>query len=197
LAEWAYEFEFAMCRGGGMDQLSVILGGALLCQGRTTGLPGVLDRLEFPSDWSVVVVDSATPKSTQDHIRSVRARAESGDHSLAEYMTMADRASDIAWRAIRSRDLGVLAKAMDQAYVAMRDLQAMSTPLLERLRDLSQSSADFHLKLTGAGGGGALVGVCPTSDSDPIVRLLRRAYQVDHPEVRVLQVKPAGFRQPV
>lgn len=196
LAEWAYEFEFAMCRGGGMDQLSVMLGGALLCQGRTRGLPDILDRLEFPSEWSVVVVDSATPKSTQDHIRVMRAQVESGDRRLADYMMMADEASASAWQAIRSRDLGALARAMDQAHVAMRDLQGMSTPLLECLRKLALSAAGFPVKLTGAGGGGALVGVCSAADSDQVVRLLRRAYQGDHPDVGVLSAEPAGFRQP-
>lgn len=195
LAEWAYEFEFAMCHGGGMDQLSVMLGGALLCQGRTLGLPDILDRLEFPSEWSVVVVDSATPKSTQEHIRSVRAQAESDDGRLADYMTMADEASESGWQAIRSHDLGALARAMCQAHVAMRDIQGMSTSLLEHLRNLARSAAGFPLKLTGAGGGGALVGVCSAADSDQIVRRLRRAYHTDHPDVKVLPVKPAGFRQ--
>src|SRR5690349_13768485 len=41
LTEWAYRFEFEIYRGGGMDQLAVSLGGAVLTRGRTAGLPEV------------------------------------------------------------------------------------------------------------------------------------------------------------
>jgi galactokinase len=37
LIEWAYEFEFAICNGGGMDQLAIALGG-------THVVPGSPDR---------------------------------------------------------------------------------------------------------------------------------------------------------
>lgn len=122
LVEWAYEFEFAICNGGGMDQLAVALGGTTLFQGRATGLPEVLDRADFPAEWTLIVVDSGTPKSTPDHIRSVRAQHAAGDRVLAEYVERADAASAQAWEAIRTRRLTALTDAMTAAHQAMRDL---------------------------------------------------------------------------
>lgn len=48
ITQWAYEFEFAVFNGGGMDHLAVVEGGALLLDGRERGLPVVRDRLEPP-----------------------------------------------------------------------------------------------------------------------------------------------------
>lgn len=186
LVRWAYEYEFGFCNGGGMDQLAIALGGATLFAGRSTGLPDVLDHTDFPPEWAVVVVDSRTPKSTPDHIRSVRTQYRACDPVLAEYAHRSDAASELAWQAIRTRDLTLLAMAMTVAHRAMRDLQQMSTPLLERLRATARRVTGLTLKVSGAGGGGALVGVCARRNADTHARELREAYRDDHPDIRVI-----------
>ncbi|MCZ0975006.1 hypothetical protein O1L55_34670 [Streptomyces albulus] len=70
---------------------------------------------------------------------------------------------------------------MDRAHGAMRDLQGMSTPLLEELRAVARRSAGLPLKVSGAGGGGALVGVCPAAEQADVVARLRRALGPAHP----------------
>jgi galactokinase len=74
VVQWAYEFEFAICNGGGMDHLAIARGGATLFDGRPSGLPELIDHINFPAEWALIVVNSGTPKSTPHHIRSVRAR---------------------------------------------------------------------------------------------------------------------------
>lgn len=186
IVQWAYEFEFAICNGGGMDHLSIARGGATLFGGRTSGLPELIDHVDFPADWSLVVVDSGTPKSTPHHVRSVRAQYASADPVLAEYVERSDAASDLVWKAIRARRLQALTDAMSEAHRAMRDLQKMSTPLLEQLRSLALSAARLPLKVSGAGGGGALIGVCAVADAAAIVESLVAAYQDVHPEIQVI-----------
>ncbi|WP_234327454.1 mevalonate kinase [Streptomyces sp. NRRL WC-3742] len=193
VSHWAYHFEFLVFNGGGMDQTAVIQGGALLLEGRTTGLPVIRERALFPEDWTVLVVDSATAKSTGDHIRIVRAQLADGDPKLADYMATADAASAEVWKALGARDLTALGDAMGRAHVAMRDYQAMSTPFLERLRHLAGDRVGLPLKLSGAGGGGALVGVCPADEAEATAARLRTAYE-GHPDVRVMPVRAAGFR---
>ncbi|MGC0315943.1 galactokinase [Kitasatospora acidiphila] len=194
LTEWAYLCEFEVCRGGGMDQLAVSLGGAVLTRGRPAGLPELCEQLAFPGRWSLIVVDSRTAKSTQDHIRTVRAQAAARDPRLAAYLASADAAAGAVWENIRTRDLAGLTEAMRQAHRAMRDHQGMSTPFLERLRRLARSSAGFELKLSGAGGGGALVGVCDAVVSAQLADALRRAYRYECPDARVLEAGPAAIR---
>jgi galactokinase len=132
------------------------------------------------------VVDSGTPKSTPDHIRSVRAQYAAGDRVLAEYVERSDTASALAWEAIRTRQLTALTDAMTAAHRAMRDLQNMSTPLLEHLRALAHSAVGLPLKVSGAGGGGALVGVCAETDAWRIAETLRATYREVQPGIQVI-----------
>ncbi|MEV7279430.1 galactokinase [Streptomyces sp. NPDC093111] len=191
IAQWAYEFEFARFHGGGMDHLAVVEGGALLLDGRERGLPVVRERLGLPEEWRVVVVDSGTRKDTRHHIRDVRAQLAAGDPELAAYRRAADGASERVWEALRGRDLAALGAAMTDAHVAMRDHQGMSTPLLEDLRRTARRSAGLPLKLSGAGGGGALVGVCRAEALAETVDRLRRALHGAHPAARVLPTTAA------
>jgi galactokinase len=186
VVQWAYEFEFAICNGGGMDHLAIARGGATLFDGRPSGLPELIDHVDFPAEWSLIVVDSGTPKSTPHHIRSVRAQYAASDPVLEEYIERSDAASGQVWDAIRARHLRALTDAMTEAHRAMRDLQKMSTPLIEQLRSLARSAAGLPLKISGAGGGGALVGVCPASDAVAIVEALRGAYYDVQPRTQVI-----------
>ncbi|MFB6815195.1 mevalonate kinase [Streptomyces sp. NPDC056347] len=196
ITRWAYEFEFAVFNGGGMDHLAVVEGGALLLDGRERGLPAVRDRLDLPAEWRVVVVDSGTRKDTRHHIRDVRAQLASGDPALAAYRAAADAASGRVWEALRGRDLAALGAAMSDAHAAMRDHQRMSTPLLEELRALARRSAGLPLKLSGAGGGGALVGVCRADALEETVNRLAGALRTAHPGARVVPASAApGIRR--
>ncbi|WP_169749738.1 mevalonate kinase family protein [Streptomyces aureocirculatus] len=191
ITQWAYEFEFAVFNGGGMDHLAVVEGGALLLEGREHGLPAVRERLEFPDEWRVLVVDSGTRKDTRHHIRDVRAQLAAGDPALAAYRAVADEASGRVWEALHGRDLPGLGAAMVRAHEAMRDQQRMSTPFLEELRSLALRVVGLPLKLSGAGGGGALVGVCPADAVEETVARLTRALSVSHPQAKVLPTRAA------
>ncbi|MES9506648.1 galactokinase [Streptomyces sp. NPDC000609] len=199
ITRWAYQFEFAVFNGGGMDHLAVVEGGALLLDGRERGLPVVRDRLELPERWRVIVVDSGTRKDTRHHIRDVRAQLASGDPALAAYRSAADEASGRVWEALRHWDLAELGAAMTAAHEAMRDHQRMSTPLLEELRAVALRSAGLPLKLSGAGGGGALVGICPADEAAETAARLARALLVSHPGARVVPTTaaPGARREPV
>lgn len=186
LVQWAYEFEFAICNGGGMDHLAIAWGGATLFDGRPSGLPDLIGHVDFPAEWSLIVVDSGTPKSTAHHIRSVRAQYAASDPVLAEYIERSDAASGLAWEAIRARNLRTLTDAMTDAHRAMRNLQKMSTPLIEQVRSLARSAAGLPLKISGAGGGGALIGVCPATEAAAIAESLRTAYRDAQPGIQVI-----------
>jgi galactokinase len=75
---------------------------------------------------------------------------------------------------------------MTDAHRAMRDLQKMSIPLIEQLRSLARSAAGLPLKISGAGGGGALIGVCPATDAAAIAESLRAAYHDAQPGIQVI-----------
>ncbi|ANW17092.1 galactokinase [Streptomyces clavuligerus] len=191
LAQWAYAFEFERFHGGGMDHLAVIEAGALLLEGRTSGLPAIRERRAFPEEWDVLVVDSGIRKDTGDHIKVVRAQLAAGDPDLAAYREEADAASAEVWTALGARDLDGLARAMDRAHTAMRDHQRMSTPALEEIRSLTLRASGLRLKLSGAGGGGSLVAVCPAADSEELAAAVRGALRAPYPAARVIPTRAA------
>jgi galactokinase len=193
VTRWAYEFEFEICRGGGMDQLSISRGGAVLFAGRTAGLPEILAVAPFPTDWSLIVVDSGKPKSTPGHIAAVRAQRERNDPTLTAYIARTSEISDQVWHAVRAHDLTGLATATTAAHEAMRDLQGMSTPLLEDLRAAGQATTGLSFKLTGAGGGGALVAVCARSEVSAAAATLAAAYE-SRPTVNVVVADARDLR---
>ena len=90
------------------------------------------------------------------------------------------------WEAVRARHLTALTDAMTAAHRAMRDLQSMSTPLLEHLRAIAHTAVGLPLKVSGAGGGGALVGVCAEADAPRVAESLRAAYRGVQPGVAVI-----------
>ena len=54
----------------------------------------------------------------------------------------------------------------------------VSTPELERMVALARASGAAGAKLTGAGGGGSIVAMCPDGTNDVRDALVRAGYQV-------------------
>ncbi|GIF12704.1 hypothetical protein [Actinoplanes teichomyceticus] len=174
LLSWSFDFEYAICHGGGMDQTAIIRGDTVLTAGRDGTPPLLLGHARFPADWRLIVVDSAMPKSTVGHLAEARRRHAEGDSRLSRYIAHADRAAASAWDAVLAEDLPALVAAMERAHRAMREV-GMSSAVLEDLRAIARAEAGISLKITGAGGGGAMIGVCRDVDAVSVATRLRAA----------------------
>ena len=193
LIELAYETERKCTHGGGMDQLSIARGGVTLTSGNRNGLPAVDGSAPWPGEWGLILVDSGIPKHTPTHIRDVRRQLERGDDRLSRYMADVDDCSIRAWQAIVLGNFAQLCDAVNAAHEAMRDLQGMSTIELEELRSTALGSGCAAVKLTGAGGGGALVALVE-SDAAPSV-LARLHARCSRQRIRAVGVDTVGFRR--
>lgn len=188
LARMAYEIEFAFENGGGMDQLAIIEGGALLLDGMPTGLPRIMARAPWPAEIGLVVIASRQPKSTHDHVRRVRDQLAANDSDLAIYRRAAGDAATRAWGGVVRADLTTLSAAVNDAHATMRDQQRMSTALLEELRDAALAVGFAGVKVTGAGGGGALIALAPAAATPELVERLRGTLRPQHADADVLHV---------
>jgi mevalonate kinase len=192
IIQLAYELERRVTNGGGMDQLCIGRGGALLLDGRNHGLPKVIDRACWPEDWCFVVVDSGIPKHSPTRIADVRRRLAVGDPALLRYIELADRSAASIWRAIGDRRLDQISELLDDTHGTMRDHQRSSTRHLERLRSVLLDSGCTGVKLTGAGGGGALFTISTKEAAPGLARDLRTALQAEDLPSRVL-VAPVDY----
>jgi len=187
LARWALEVELPFDGGGGMDHLAIVHGGSVLTRGRDGELPELIASVPFPRFWTVLVVDSGVTKSTLAHTNSVREQVAAEDPRLARYIQICDDASARVWSGLTRQFLPDVWSGMRTAHGAMRDIQGMSTPFLEKLRRSAEHVAGIPFKVSGSGGGGALVAVCRRDDRE-LVERLRRELADRFPSTRLLSV---------
>lgn len=193
LARLGYQAEYAISRGGGMDHLTIALGGALLMQGRQMGLPRLLGRTAWPADSvGVLLIESGEAKLCKEHIRYVRNQVRMDDPQLREYVTIVDECSQEVWDAIRGQRLPEMAGAVNRAHEAMRDLQGMSTQKIELLRGIALDCGCVGVKLTGSGGGGCLIAIADLQETGALKQRLCSMYRTLGITAHVRQVRPTN-----
>ena len=135
---------------------------------KSTGLAPI----QLPAPLRVLVGPSGAPRSTARMVARV-AEVTSGrpdDARLAELGGLAD----LATAALLRRDLPVLGEVMDRAHVLLGQV-GVSTPLLDQLCRIARAAGAHGAKLTGAGGGGAVIAVAPRDREDDVLAAWKRA----------------------
>jgi mevalonate kinase len=185
----AYEAERRVTNGGGMDHVTIKDGGIILLQGtRKPVLPSVIARVATPGDLGLVIIDSRSTKVCGSHLAWVRSRDAEHNPEQARYCQVCDALASRAWSSVVTRDWMRLAAVVNSAHEAMRDLQHMSTPLLETLREAALSVGFPGVKITGSGSGGCLVAVTTRADVSAQVASLRRITRALTPVPAVIPV---------
>ncbi len=146
---------------------------ALACAGgigvfrKRTGL----DKLVCPP-LRVLVGPSGSPRSTRLMIERVEAATAGAreDARLHELGALCDSGA----HALRTGDLAGLGAAMNRAHVLLAGL-GVSTPLLDGMCQAARTHGAYGAKLTGAGGGGAVIAIAPREREDAILAAWRQA----------------------
>lgn len=123
----------------------------------------------------VIVGPSGAQRSTAAMIKRV-AHITAGiedDPRLRELGTLTDNGT----RSLLGGDIAALGAAMDRAHALLTEL-GVSTPVLDDLCDTARRAGAHGAKLTGAGGGGAVIAIAPRA-AEPAVLAAWRAKNVD------------------
>src|SRR5439155_933717 len=139
-------------QASGVDVAVAVAGGVGVFR-RSTGLrPIALRALR------VLVGPSGSPRSTSAMIERVAqaTRGAPDDARLAELGGLTDTGTV----SLLAGDLAALGKAMDRAHDILGGL-GVSTPLLDGLCKVARDLGAHGAKLTGAGGGGAVIAIAP------------------------------------
>lgn len=118
----------------------------------------------------VIVGSSGEPRSTAAMIQRVAeatSRVED-DARLRELGNLTDNGT----RSLLTGDLAAFGAAMDRAHHVLAEL-GVSTPLLDSLCDSARRAGAFGAKLTGAGGGGAVIAIAPRERESAILTAWR------------------------
>ena len=143
-------------------------------------------RLEVARNLSLVVSSTGIRHSTGDQVERVRKFREA---DLTNFNDLANQASDIctkANQAIQSGNLDKLGRLMTENQLLLKGID-VSHRKAEELIELSMKAGALGAKITGAGGGGAVIALARSRrDGRRIATLISNAgyesleVQVDH-----------------
>ena len=108
----------------------------------------------------LVIASSGIKGSTVEQVAAVRSRY---DRNRELYTTIFDEIDEISMAgavALRDRDYVQLGSLMDICQGFLNSIQ-VSTPELEKMIAIARQSGAAGAKLTGAGGGGSIIALCP------------------------------------
>jgi len=154
-------------RPSGVDVALAVAGGVGVFR-RTTGL---LPLTRVPP-LRVLVGPSGVPRSTAAMIDRV-AQATGGQADDARLRELG-ALTDTATAALLAGDRTGLGAAMDRAHGLLADL-GVSTPALDALCEAARAAGAEGAKLTGAGGGGAVIAVAPAGREPAILAAWKQA----------------------
>lgn len=125
----------------------------------------------------LVVAASTSKGNTKDMVAGVRFRYER-NHEL--YGTIFDEIDEISVAgsvALRECDYEQLGSLMNVCQGYLNAIE-VSTPELEKMIDIARKSGAIGAKLTGAGGGGSIVALCPGKENNVAIALQDAGYQI-------------------
>jgi mevalonate kinase len=120
----------------------------------------------------VIIGPSGSPRSTSAMVERVSqaVRANVDDDRLQELGALTDSGTTSLVRG----DLAALGTAMNRAHVLLGGL-GVSTPLLDGLCERARDLGAYGSKLTGAGGGGAVIAIAPRDKEAEILAAWKTA----------------------
>jgi hydroxymethylglutaryl-CoA reductase len=133
--------------------------------------------IELPAMPPLVVAASGTRGITRDQVNAVRERFS---RMRASYDAVFDQMDGIALAgagALAAGDYATIGGLMNVCHGLLNALQ-VSTPELERMVDIARRSGAVGAKLTGAGGGGSIVTLCPGTVAQVEEALRGAGYQI-------------------
>ena len=125
----------------------------------------------------LVIASSGVKASTLEQVAGVRARF---DKNRELYTTIFDEMNEISIAgsvALKNCDYEQLGAMMNVCQGFLNAIE-VSTPELEKMIAIARENGAIGAKLTGGGGGGSIVALCPDKVSDVIEALDAAGYQI-------------------
>ncbi len=135
----------------------------------------VVEPLELADRPPIVIACSQQPGVTHEQVAGVRKRHDAQPAAFDAIFDQIDALSVAGAKALVAGDYDELGKLMNICQGLLNAL-GVSTPELERMVDIARRAGAAGAKLTGAGGGGSIVAVCPGSVKEVVTALRSAGY---------------------
>jgi mevalonate kinase len=161
--------KFLHGKPSGVDQATCIYGGTI-----EFTRPSSIKPVLFETDPVLLLCDSGIHHETKTLVGSVVKKSQTQKGSFRAYLTQVRDISRGVSKALKTGDSVDLGLLMSLNHELLRKI-GVSHPKLDRLVMAAKKAGALGAKLTGAGGGGCIVCVCPSQGSrERIARTLRR-----------------------
>lgn len=130
-------------------------------------------ELQLTDSLPLVVAFSGMAGSTQEQVSGVRQLWKNNRAMIERFFDEIGRASQAGYDALMKADYMQLGTQMNLVHGLLNALQ-VSTPILEEMVHLARMNGALGAKLTGAGGGGCVVALCPGREQE-VSRAFRSA----------------------
>ncbi|MDH5242284.1 MAG: hydroxymethylglutaryl-CoA reductase, partial [Gammaproteobacteria bacterium] len=157
----------------GIDNTVSCYGKAVLFQNKTALNMKVLHLDEAPP---LVVAFSHEPGSTLEQVAAVRRRHEKNPAAYGALFDQIDALSLAGAEALEAKRYDVLGSLMNVCHGLLNAIE-VSTPDLENMVAIARENGAAGAKLTGAGGGGSIVALCPGKEDAVRTALQRSGYR--------------------
>ncbi|HQZ70660.1 MAG: mevalonate kinase [Anaerolineae bacterium] len=137
---------------------------------------------------TLLIADSGLRGSTAEMVAGVRARQAEHPHTYAEWFDRVGRLADDAVRALAEGSPRWLGQLMNVNHLALQAMH-VSTPQLDQLVAAARHAGAWGAKLTGSGGGGAVIALVDDETLAAVSAALSAAGAVS---VLPLSIPPSG-----
>ena len=141
----------------GVDNTLATYGRPMLFRKGAAGPPQTLELAEPPP---LVIAASGTRGITREQVAGVAARRERAEERYEAIFEEMDAISVGGAKLLAAGDYAALGRLMNVCHGLLNAIE-VSTPELERMGHIARSAGAAGAKLTGAGGGGSIVALCP------------------------------------
>jgi len=125
----------------------------------------------------LVIASSGNRGNTRDMVAGVRERYERNEVLYKTIFDEIDEISEAGAAALREQDYGQLGSLMNVCHGFLNAIE-VSTPELETMIQIARDAGASGAKLTGAGGGGSIVALCPGKEDEVAAALSNSGYEI-------------------
>jgi hydroxymethylglutaryl-CoA reductase len=125
----------------------------------------------------LVIASSGTRGSTAEQVAAVRSRFNKNEEMYTTIFDEIDEISLAGAVALRNRDYEQLGSLMNVCQGFLNAIE-VSTPELEKMITIARQSGALGAKLTGGGGGGSIVAMCPDKVAEVSQALELAGYEI-------------------
>ncbi len=168
----------------GIDNTVSTYGNLIMFQ---KGTPPKMETLSLVEPIPIVIGLSGVESMTSKMVKRVREQAEKYPQWYEKIFKQMDELAVASKEAIEKRDLSQLGMIMNMNHGYLNTL-GVSYPDVESLIEIARNNGALGAKLTGGGGGGAMIALC---DSDKAQRKIQKKMHEAGYDALIAEIKPS------